>query len=329
MTPGTVGGTIRIPSQPAHELRLGEVVVLHVIKRLDAGKWAVGIAGRVYPAASDLPLEPGSTLRARVGAAGGRLVLTIVENVPDAVSAALQRAGLPTEGDTAIIARAFARSGLPILGEMIQKVKTLLSRSDMEPRRWARAAATLVDRGIDPASPGGRALLPVLGFGEKGGADPRRYRGRPLPQDAAAAREFVGSLAEDPGDHPSALQAYNHLRGRSQSWVVIPFVFASGQRRIVGTIKILFDTYKARPLALTLSTETATFHLPLHGRQRLSIYCETQEQRSAVANRLDSLRAKFHNMGLEVDDTVNDGDAFDGFSPVGEGESPPSVDTVG
>jgi hypothetical protein len=44
---------------------------------------------------------------------------------------------------------------------------------------------------------------------------------------------------------------------------------------------------------------------------------------------LDSLRAKFHNMGLEVDDTIKEGNAFDGFTPVEEGEILPSVDTVG
>jgi len=33
-------------------------------------------------------------------------------------------------------------------------------------------------------------------------------------------------------------------------------------------------------------------------------------------------------MGLEVDDTIKEGNTFDGFSPVAEGETLPSVDTV-
>jgi hypothetical protein len=34
-------------------------------------------------------------------------------------------------------------------------------------------------------------------------------------------------------------------------------------------------------------------------------------------------------MGLEVDDIVREGNAFDGFTPVEEGETLPSVNTVG
>ncbi len=49
----------------------------------------------------------------------------------------------------------------------------------------------------------------------------------------------------------------------------------------------------------------------------------------AAERGLDSLRSKFHNMGLEVDDIIKEGNAFDGFTPVEEGEILPSVDTVG
>ena len=51
--------------------------------------------------------------------------------------------------------------------------------------------------------------------------------------------------------------------------------------------------------------------------------------RRAAARRLEALRLEFDNMGFEVDDTIKDGETFDGFSPAGESECLPSVDAMG
>ena len=330
VTPEPIRGAIRISSAPEMGLRPGQSVSVSVIKHLEGAKWAVAVKGRVFPAFSELPLHAGQVLRARVSAAEGRLILTVTEDVPDAVRAALARQGFPAGGDAEMIAHALARSGLPILAETIQKVRALLARTGMDPRRTARIAATMVDRGIDPAGAGARALLPVLGFGERGGEDHRRYRGRQLPDTPLAVKEFAAALSENAASRPSLLQAYNHTRAKSQSWVVIPFVFTSGSQRIAGTMKILFDPFRPRPLAFTLCTEDISFHLPLGAsRGRLAIYCDDERVRRAAQRGLDSLRSKFHNMGLEVDDIINKGEAFDGFSPAEEGMILPSVDTVG
>ncbi len=330
MTPSPVGGHIHLAPQPFSGLRAGETVVVHVLKRLDAGKWAVGIGGKVYPASSELSFEPGAVLRARVSGAAGKLVLTISDYVPDALLNALQLQGIPRGGVEEIIARALARGGLPLLPETIQKVKSLLTRAGLDERKSARAAATMVDKRIDPASPGAVALLRVLSFGQKGGGDPRRYRGRPLPETPRAVKEFADSLPAPQQSASSALPAFNHSSGRASSWVVIPFVFTSGSDRIAGTLKILFDTFKSHPLTLTIATEGVALHLPLRGTRRsLSVFCDSEPLKRAAERGLDSLRSKFHNMGLEVDDTVKEGNAFDGFTPVDEGETLPSVNTVG
>jgi hypothetical protein len=338
MNPNPVGGNIQISLRPESGLHLGDLVTLHVIKQLEGAKWAVAIGGRVYPAFSAVPLEAGALLRARVGFAGGKLILTISDILPDVVRAAIERQGLPAGGDAEFIARALARSGLPILAETINKVRTLLAQSGLEPRRGARAAASIIDRRIDPGSPGARALLPVLAFGEKGGEDSRRYRGRPLPDTPRKVKEFVAALPADPASRHSALQAYNHIRGKSQTWVVIPFVFTEDKQRVSGTMKILYDPFHSRPMAFTLSTGGISFHLALRGGQepaharaggRLTLYCDDEKVRRAAGKVLDSMRPKFHNMGLEVDDTIIEGDEFDGFSPVEEGVTLPSVDTVG
>ena len=328
--PSPVGGSIHFAPQPGPALHPGQTVIVHVIKLLDAGKWAVGVLGKVYPASSSLPLEPGAVLKARVGGSVGRLILTVSDVVPDAVLAALARQGIPQGALEELVARTLARAGLPLLSDTIQKLKSLLTRAGMEDRKSARSAVSLVDKRIDPGSPGAVALLRVLAFGDKGGEDPRRYRGRPFPETPKDVKELVQSLPADPGSNSSALQAYNHSPGRTQSWIVIPFVFTSDAQKLSGNLKILLDAYTSRPLALTLCTEGVAAYLPLRGKRRsLSIFCDSEGLKRAAERGLDSLRSKFHNMGLEVDDIIKEGNAFDGFTPVEQGEILPSVDTVG
>lgn len=329
-SPGPVGGSIHLGPQPKPALRPGQTVVVHVIKRLDDGKWAVGVLGRVYPAFSSLALEPGAVLKARVSGLAGKLILTVSDVVPDAVLTALERIGIPRGALAELVARTMARTGLPLLPDTVRALTSLLTRAGMEDRRSARSAVTLVDKRIDPNSPGAEALLKVLAFGDKGGDDPRRYRGRPFPETPVELKGFVGALASDPESPSSALPAYNHARATTQSWIVIPFVFTSGAQRVSGTLKILIDAFTSRPLAMTLCTGGLAMHLPLRGQRRsLSIFCDSAGLKRAAERGLDSLRSKFHNMGLEVDDTVKEGNAFDGYTPIEEGEILPSVDMVG
>jgi hypothetical protein len=200
----------------------------------------------------------------------------------------------------------------------------------MEERKGARIIATLVDKGIDLAGPGVERLMSVLAFGERGGEDPRRYRGKRYPQDAPGVREFAAKLPVEAGREPSALQLYNHLRGASETWIVIPFLFGAGGGRTSGTLKILYDLFSERPLKLALTAGGLSFFLPLAGKRRvLSLYCDDPSLRRAAARGLDRLRAKFHNMGMEVDDTIHKGDAFDGFSPADVGVHLKGVDMVG
>jgi hypothetical protein len=329
MTPGISGGSIQISSRPAVGLRTGDTVVLTVLKALAPGKWAVGINGRVFPALSELDLTAGSILRARVGAAAGRFVLTVEKGVADPVSLALRHQGLPDTPLTQIIAGSLLRAGRPVLPEIVERMKAVLSRSRLDQRKGARIAATLVDKKIDLGSPGLDALMSLLAFGEKGGGDPRRFRGRPLPNTAAELRKLVAALpAEDAA--PAGLQVFNHSRGSSLTWIVVPFLFTSGEEKIAGTMKFLYDSYASRLRRFVLSSDGLSFSVSLEGRaRRMSIFCDEEPTRRAASRSLDTLRAKFHNMGMEVDDTIHEGELFDGFSPAWEGASLRSVDAVG
>jgi len=327
---GPVSGALQLSLRPGLRLRPGDLVTLTVIKQLDSSKWAVGIGGRVYPAFSNLALVAGTVLKARVSSSAGRLLLSLAPEAQDPLQAALVREGLPSSAQTQLIARALILGGLPIRAEIIDTVKVILSRLKLPPHKGARLAATLIDKGIDPSSKGADGLMALLSLGERGGGDPRRYRGKPFPNTAAAVKEFAAGLAVEAGSAPDAIQAFNHAKGRSQTWIVVPFVFGAESDRISGTIKVLYDPFLARPLRLALTVDGVSFWLPLEGKSnRLSIFCDDPALRRAMERGLDRLRAKFHNMGMEVDDTIHGGDAFDGFSPVAEGASLPNIDVAG
>ena len=330
MTPGVAGGRIQISVAPSPGLRAGDSVVLTVLKPLDVGKWAVGIAGRVFPALSDLDLTPGSILRARVGVSGGRVVLTVQTGLDNPASIALLRQGLPDNALTQLIASSLLRSGRPVLPETVERMKVVLSRSRLEPRRAARLAAIMADKTIDLACPGLDGLMGILSFGEKGGADPRRYRRRPFPKSAEEVKGLVSALAANGAEKPAGLQVFNHARASSPSWVVVVFHFEHEGHTVAGTMKFLYDEHAGRLRRFVLSADGLHFSLSLEGRgHRIVVFGDEEKVRRAARKGLDTLRAKIHNMGIEVDDTIHDGELFDGFTPSWEGASLRSIDAVG
>ena len=323
-------GGIRISPRPGLRLHAGDSVLLTVIKELAPGKWAVGIGGKVYPAWSRLLLEPGAVLQARVTAGPGRLILSISDQRIDSVAAALRREGLPAGSLAETIARALASGGLPLAADTIERVRTVLSHTRFPARRGARLVAGLIDKRIDPSSPGAADLMAVLALGEHGGGDPRRYRRRPFPESGTALRKAVTDIAAAGAARPDALQVFNHARAGAQNWVIIPFVFGDAADSLAGTIRILHDPFRGKLLRLVVVAGSFSFFLPLEGKTRsLSVYCDDEQLRRSAQRGLDTVRAKFHNMGMEVDDTIHGGEDFDGFAPAGEGSDLPGIDVVG
>jgi hypothetical protein len=127
-----------------------------------------------------------------------------------------------------------------------------------------------------------------------------------------------------------ALQVFNHARGHSPSWVVVPFRFTGGGREVAGTMKFLYDEQAGRLRRFVLSAAGLHFCLALEGRaRRMTVFADSASLRRSAGRGLDMLRSKFNNMAVELDDTVHDGELFDGFSPSWEGASLRTIDAVG
>ena len=331
--PPAAPGSIQVSTRPGLGLRTGDVVTLHVLKRLTDDKWAVGLKGRVLAARTDLDLAPGSTLRARVQSAAGTIVFVLDRGKASPLADALGRQGIPSTQEAELIAAALIRSGRSVDAASVDRVRTLLARTRLEARRGARAAATMVDKGIDLSSAGAADLLELLCLEESGSRDRQRERGRPFPRDGREAKEALAKTAttEEPS---SGLHVYNALRGRSETWIVVPFRYRDGTTDCPGSLRLLVDPYAGRLLRMVVgvrpSGDTAWhFEFTLEGRRRMTVYCDDGASLRAARANLDTLTAKVHNMGIEVSDTVRDGREFDGFSSAREDAVIAAVDAEG
>jgi hypothetical protein len=311
-------GSIRVSARQGLAVREGEVVTLHVIKRLTGDKWAVGLGGRVLPARTDLDLSPGAVLRARVQSTSGRVLFVLEQSAPSPLADALLRAGVTDNPESRLIAAALVRGGRPVDPDTVARVRALLVKTRREARRGARAAATMLDKGIDLASTGAADLLDMISLDEPGGRDPRRRRGRRFPRDPGQVKADLSETA-GPDAPTSGLHVYNALRGRSETWMVVPFVYRDGDVECPGAVKLLVDPYAGRLRRLVVGvcppgSGTWHFSFDLEGRRHMSVYTDDAPLSGPARANLDILTAKVHNMGIEVSDTVRDGREFDGFS---------------
>jgi hypothetical protein len=334
MVSKSVAGNIQITAWRELRLQAGELVSLSVLKQLAEHRWAVGIQGRVFPAFSKLDLVVGTAVRARVSLAGGKLIFTIERPEANPTAAVLARQGLPGGRLSELIASALLRAGQPVSPELVEKIKSLLERTPLRKERAARNLAALLDKGIDLTSPAAQSIMEWISFGEKGSRDHRRHRERGMPKCASAVRQELKSLAARPAGEAGGLAVFNHLKGKNQSWIVIPFLFSDEGNEYPGTMKLLFDPFQARPLAFTLTVAPnggaeIAFHLRLTGKKSLSVFAGDRRMRSTAGRSLGRLASNLHNLGIEVDDTIHGEESFDGFSPAWEGAIVREVDTVG
>ena len=340
--------SLRPSAGTAVNLRSGDLVSVQGLKRLGDGRWAVGLKGRTVPAASDLELLPGQRLRARVVIQHGRTVLRLREGRGDGrAEDIVRRAGLPQEPEVRHIVNAFLRSGLGVRSEEVLQVRRLLDKLRLQPQRSARLVALALEKGIDPQSPGLEELLPVLDFGEDRG-ERRRFKGRQMPEQERDLRAALPAALTREREEDSALQLFNHLRGKEGTWVIIPFHFAwESGCRLYGTLRLLYDAAQGTSKRFVLVVEKEeegeareggegeprrrwSFSLdrgqPGEDGYSMSVFCSDPEAGPAARKEFGQLRAKLQNLGVKTDDTIRVDDEFDGLSPEQEAPAYRGVD---
>ena len=315
-------------------LRSGDSVVVRVIKHLSANKWAVGIRGRVLPAVSQVELAPGQRLRALVEISHGRINLKVSGQPADPIRELIARQGFPPNQTLEAVVTALLRSAIAATPERVQQVRLLLERMKLDPKKFARLLAIMLEKGIDLKSRGLEQLVSLLGYGERE-PDGREEKKRRMPRDS---EEMAGQLRRDieetPGGKGSTLQVFNHLRCAEHTWIVIPFRYGCEPSGLIcGAIRLRYDVRKGRTERMILAVRNASGHkwsFVLENRRepRLYVFGGPPRMGRQARAELDVLRLKLQNLGVKIDDTIREDQNFDGFDLPWEELSYRNIDTV-
>jgi hypothetical protein len=331
MKPAPIDLKLNLNARSELSLRSGDSVFVTVIKRLTGGKWAVGIRGRVLPAFSEVDLTPGQRLRALVTIQGGRITLKIAGQAADPIQELIVRQGLQPGELMESILTAFLRSGLAVVPERLQQVRALLRKFRLDPKKFSRIIAVLLEKQIDLRSPGLEQLLFLLGYGE-GEPQGRQGRGRDGSRDPdRLAEQLNGDIERPESGKGSSLQVFNHLPGSEHTWIVIPLDYSfEGSGRVYGTLRLRYNVGQQRTDRLIVAVRDDrggkwSFVLNTPGPE-LFVFGDPIDKRSRAE--LDVLLLKLQNLGVKTDDTIREDRNFDGFDLPWEELSYHYVDTV-
>jgi hypothetical protein len=350
MIPKLIPDAIRINARPELRLRSGDFVSIKVIKRIVGSKYAVALQGRVIPATSRLELVPGKTLNVLVSRSGNSFELRIAGEKPDPLAELMQREGLGTDKATAVIVAAMLKTGLAVRASTLSRVSSILRRLKLEPGRFSRLIAMIIDKNLDLSGPSLERLVALLGYGDRGGEEENeeKQRRRRRREEEPRRRERLIDLlqaaaAPDEEERGNVLQLFNHMKGSRESWIIVPYGFeyseSSADRsrdssRLGGTIRLRYDSRSRtlNRLVLVVSAAGRRWSFLLGADReplKLSVFVSRPVQGLNRSSFWQNLKTKLQNLGVEVDDTIREDSAFDGFSLPWEEVPYQSVNTQG
>jgi len=342
MIPASGLAGIRIDAKPGLPLQTGEYVSLKVIKRVMSNKWVLGLKGQVLAARSEIELVPGETIRAQVSRVGRQIFFKINSKPENRLETFIAQSGLALDAVSKQIVMAMLRSGLTLDPAMIQRIRELVIRHKGRGNRLARIIAMIFDKNLEGDSSAFDGFIELLDFGEEGNRERgqgREQRQRRSKKEPPGSDELVQLLKErvnaKPGAQYNLLQLFNHSKSNNDNWLIIPYNFETGSSHLSGTLRLLYDHYVkvTRRIVLIVNDDEGSrwsFLLRVRGgKSRLNLFCNREKLRRVGNNNLAGLQAKLQNLGVEVDDTIGEDGAFDGFSLPWEEQSIKRIDTLG
>ncbi len=137
------------------------------------------------------------------------------------------------------------------------------------------------------------------------------------------ARALREQLRDDQAES-SPLSLFNHHRGQHDNWIILPFALLVGNRNLRGSVRFLLSPAgRPQQCSIVVAGEgdhpRVSFALRGERPRRLAWYLDGAQSvpsqlRAAALRELPALRENLRNLGTEVDDTMRDGDRFDGFT---------------
>jgi hypothetical protein len=284
----------------------------------------VRIGDGVFRARTNMSLLPGQRLQVRVFVRGGTLVLRKAASAASTASAlGPHRSQLPTSLYPTV-SGILARSGLPANE---RGVEALLARARRIGRRGLQALrflAILQEKGMEAPDSLVEQLVSLAGTdGEEGDEGDRSqdhrdqsHRERNGPQDQPSEADS----RQKSKDTREALVVANHLKGRRDQWVIVPFSAASKGVEVNGAMRVLLDSASgaARRMILAARAPTKRWNVAVESASnrvsRVSILCDPTSLSSRLRRETAGLRRALATRGIRLDITAPPA-GFDGFSP--------------
>lgn len=327
MIPGSFSRILKLDTVLDFSLKDGDIVTVSVIKRLTGNKWAVGINGKVIPAFTKKDLTPGQKLRAFVVRQENRILLKCDtsgkvspgENFSDY----LIQQGLPNDALSHVIVLSLIRSHLSLSPELILKMRHIITKLKKKPEILARFLALIHDKHIDISSEKIESLLDLLSYGEDTGKYRRKNNKRRFFKNSEELKEKLKQIVKKKAGK-NLLQVFNHMKGKNPNWIVIPFNFDTENKKLSGTIRVLYDYIMQKVKKMTISiNQDKNIQIYFHiieekSHKLLKIFCNNTEKRVQLSKKIENLCRNLQNKEIIIDDIIYKEENFDGFTPLEE-----------
>ncbi len=353
MLPGFIGLIEGGSARSVHALKPGSHVMFTVKGKNADGSWTLILGGREVQVQAEASLVPGSRLRAVVSLVKGRMYLKILHDAgAGAEKGPAAGIGMSPRNVQDGILEGMIKTGMPIREELVSSLTRLYSSLQTNDKTLYRLVALFADKGLFPRPEEFERLVREIGGREysgggegnrEGKGDERsegqrerrkngqRESGERKRRDAVKRRSLYGRhitsakmrkavegrLSDRIGsaERPSGLlPLFNHIRGRHEHWVVIPFSVEERDERIVLRCRI---DEKNRIDRFTLSIfGEKNWHFSVKGygkRKNCIVYSNDREVLEHPEKYLERLRKKLHNLPLDFDDTIREDSLFESF----------------
>jgi len=338
MFSGKITDRIEILSTSGIHLHPGEFVSLKIVKSLFHNKWAVSIGGKLLTAYSDIDLNPGQVVKARVLVEENRLVLKIAPKNIDAVNVLLEKYSIEPDALTRAIVMSFLKTGLAVREENIIAIKNLIKNSKKSKTKLIRLLTIMLDKGITLKHLDMEKILPLIfedSQSSRKERERRKKQGYNREKRLEELKKYINSRVESvSSSDANLLQIFNHIKAVHDNWITTPFRIENEKITLSGSIRIQYDYFKkiVNIIVIQCSFDSVDLSFILKNQQQnytLSILCNKEDYAKILKRELPKLNIKLQNLGVKIDDTILEDTYFDGFSLEKLKEVYKPIDTVG
>ncbi len=323
--PSVSFGIIQTGVKAGAEIRPGDTVMLKIIKPLAGGKYQVSHNGRPLIVDSNVELKAGQVIRTKASTSGPHLLLRLLQNPTSPVMENSSRQFMSPIREHSLVealVQAFQKAGLSVDTPMFGKAKAAFAKAANKTRTAARILAALAEKDISPENSVADYITSILGSDTKSGENTPRRRGNRDGAETPNLKSLIEQLKlqiETPDDRESPLHLFNHLKGKDESWILLPYNVKQSGSEVTGTIRLRVGrSGDIRRVALDAfagrTPYTVAFNWPLADGEAVKVGCADKGMLRAFFSRANELPEKLRNLDSINDDNNIEDDCFDGLA---------------